>query len=437
MNNKTRTREPQTQHGLGVLVLAIIFLLGVKTSFLQAVEVIPTPLDTGTQQEIDQLNSQIDAKRKAIDDLRRQTGVYERMLLQKQDERTSLQGELQELTLSIQQTENAIALNTTELDELRLQIQKVEKEIAAREREINTYRDELGGLLRQVYAADQVSQLELVINESTFSGFFTRIQNLHALSGAVRESLDSVVEVKRKLDQSKEELVARRRELDEKRQQLESIEQVLSEQESYKSSLVEAAQSSEEKYEQLIQELQKQAGSVDAEIESLIKDVNSRLQTRGQDLTQVNPGQLSWPVDPSRGITAFFHDPSYPFRHVFEHPAVDIRAYHGTEITAAADGVVAIARKLDWVKDSDGRILWPAYNFITIVHGSNISTVYGHLSAAYVTEGQIVRRGEAIGKTGATPGTAGAGRLTTGPHLHFEVRISGIPVDPLSYLPKL
>jgi murein DD-endopeptidase MepM/ murein hydrolase activator NlpD len=176
---------------------------------------------------------------------------------------------------------------------------------------------------------------------------------------------------------------------------------------------------------------------VDSEITSLIDQVNQRLTDRGETITLLNPGQLAWPIDPGRGITAYFHDPTYPFRKIFEHPAIDIRAAHGTAVTAAGDGVVAIARRLDWVRNSKGDILWSAYNFVTIVHGGNLATVYGHLSQVAVNEGDTVRRGQVIGRSGATPGTAGAGRLTTGPHLHFEVRVNGIPDDPLKYLPAL
>jgi murein DD-endopeptidase MepM/ murein hydrolase activator NlpD len=91
----------------------------------------------------------------------------------------------------------------------------------------------------------------------------------------------------------------------------------------------------------------------------------------------------------------------------------------GTPIIAAADGVVSIAR---WVKGYG--------NGIYIDHGNGIQTRYGHLSRIDVVEGQPVKKGQHLGLVGST------GR-STGPHLHYEVRVNGQPTSPLLYLPEL
>ena len=132
---------------------------------------------------------------------------------------------------------------------------------------------------------------------------------------------------------------------------------------------------------------------------------------------------FSWPI-PLNGITSKFHDPDYPYRSwIGEHSAIDLRAAQGTAIRAPASGYVARAKH--------GGL---GYSYIMIIHNESFSTVYGHVSQIFVQEDEYVKRGTIIGRTGGLPGTLGAGRFSTGPHLHFEVRLDGIPVNPEDYL---
>ena len=98
------------------------------------------------------------------------------------------------------------------------------------------------------------------------------------------------------------------------------------------------------------------------------------------------------------------------------HTGVDFGAPMGTPIHAAADGTVVFAGPRG------------GYGNCTIIdHGNSLATLYGHQSVIGVTVGQKVTKGQVIGKVGSTG-------MSTGPHLHFEVRVNGTPVNPMTYL---
>ncbi len=130
-----------------------------------------------------------------------------------------------------------------------------------------------------------------------------------------------------------------------------------------------------------------------------------------------------WPI--KGRLTAGYLDAAYEAHFRVPHRAIDIAVSQGTPVFAARDGVVFT------VKDGGAK----GYSYVLIAHDDGYSTIYGHLSAMYVSPGQLIAQGHVIGLSGGTPGTSGAGWMTTGPHLHFEVHKDGKSVNPLSVLP--
>jgi murein DD-endopeptidase MepM/ murein hydrolase activator NlpD len=133
------------------------------------------------------------------------------------------------------------------------------------------------------------------------------------------------------------------------------------------------------------------------------------------DWVRANSAPNLWPVEGQ--ITGSFGERIDPFNGEGAfHSGVDISSYVGSPVMAPADGLVTFADFLG------------GYGRAVIVdHGHGISTRYGHLSSFAVTAGQHIQRGDTIGYVGLS------GR-STGPHLHYEVRINDVPVNPYKYL---
>lgn len=130
-----------------------------------------------------------------------------------------------------------------------------------------------------------------------------------------------------------------------------------------------------------------------------------------------------WPV--YGPVSAGFLNAAYKKFFGVPHLGEDIVVPQGSAVYAAADGVVFLVR--------DGGTT--GYSYILIGHRDSYATLYGHVSQALVSAGQEVSAGEQIALSGGTPGTHGAGPMTTAAHLHFEVIRGGVNIDPKSVLP--
>ncbi|WP_281426016.1 M23/M56 family metallopeptidase [Crassaminicella profunda] len=127
--------------------------------------------------------------------------------------------------------------------------------------------------------------------------------------------------------------------------------------------------------------------------------------------------EMLWPLPDYKKITSTFGKKVHPkFNKVKMHTGIDIAAPQGKVIVAATDGTV--------IKAGD---LGGYGNAIIIDHGNGLATMYGHCSELLVKEDTKVKKGDEIAKVGSTG-------FSTGPHLHFEVRKEGEPVDPLEYV---
>ena len=392
------------------------------------------------EENVGDLTGAIGEKRKRIDELNQQSKIYEENIKEKQHEKASLNKDIYLLDNQINLTNLEISRKQTEIESLELEIQETQKEIDQKKNEIDQQKTQLAEFIRIIYHNSQTSYLEIALLNDSFSDFFNHVKYLNEIEGQIKKDLDKYEVLKHDLEIQQEDLSGKKAELDDSRQVLVEKKGDLGDQADYQKILLEQTENSESEYSSLLDELKKEALAVQGEISSLEKRMREKLLAeKGEQYYGEFSGTFIWPAD-SKTISCGFHCDGYPYeKWLGPHSGMDVSISQGSSVYAAADGYVAIARKLDWTYDAKGRKR-SAYNYISIIHNNELSTIYGHLSQINVAEGDFVTKGQVIGATGGLPGTAGAGAFSTGAHLHFEVRKvneSGIPipVDPAAYLP--
>ncbi len=369
--------------------------------------------------EIDQLNQQIQSKKDQINTYKEKQQRYSQAIQEAQNQKLTLSNELAVLGNRLAQSQLDISGTQTEIDQTNLEIKKTNIEIGEKNDEIAKEKGQIAVALELVYKQDQTGDLEIMLMNNSLSEFLNQEKYLEDINSQLAKNLGSLKQSEADLESEKTDLNNKHGELTQLQANLEQEQQNMQNDQSNKTYLLEQTNYSEARFQSLLNEAAQQELQAENDVSGLEKTVRDKLSTTQREKLEMNPGGLIWPV-PKNTITTYFHDPNYPFRYLFEHPAIDIRAAQGTPIRAAASGYVARAH--------DGGM---NYSYIMLIHANGISTVYGHVSKILVTEDEYVVQGQIIGLSGGLPGSPGAGPYTTGPHLHFEVRLDGIPVNPL------
>jgi murein DD-endopeptidase MepM/ murein hydrolase activator NlpD len=371
--------------------------------------------------ELLKINDQIVAKKQQIKDLQSR-------IKSSQDQIEALRAAEDNLENQIAILDNQLAKNLldiektqAQIDEITLELASLDTQIAVNDARIASDRDLLAELIRRIAREDDRTALESLFLSDNLSAIFERAKSLSELQSDMLSAVKRLQQERAEQEQKRGERAAKNEELRKQNGQLKVDGVKIAETRAAKIQLMDATRNSESRYRDLMDTLRDEAASVSSDLTSLEAQARKRLTQN--DRFPTGDVILSWPV-PSRTITTVFRDPDYPFRRIMEHSAIDIGSTpQGTPIRAAAPGYILKARDAGY-----------GYSYVIILHANGISTVYGHMSRITVTVDSYVERGEIIGYSGGMPGTRGAGSMTTGPHLHFEVRVNGIPTDPMDYL---
>ncbi|MFH1412820.1 MAG: peptidoglycan DD-metalloendopeptidase family protein [bacterium] len=380
-----------------------------------------------TNAEIMELNIDIESKKDELNKLNSKQEAYQQEIRYAQSKQASLDNQIAILDNRVADAQISIDKVKLNIEKVNLEIKKIDLEIRAKDKKIEQEKEQLAVAIKLLYQQGNKSDLEIILSHDNLSDYLDQIKYLKDINTGITDSLDDLRENQVQLAKNKEELEKKESSLNQLKDDLSLKQGGLTAEQDSKTFLLSQTKSSEKEYQRLLElakQEQEQASTEIAALEKTIREKLSRMDNNQLDEHAGDSEGLIWPISKNT-ITAYFHDPDYPFRHLFEHPAIDIRAGQGTQIKAADFGYVARTKF-----DGDN-----SYAYIMIVHSNGLATVYGHVSKIYVQEDEYVSQGQVIGLTGGTPGTPGCGRLSTGPHLHFEVRLDGIPVNPLEYLP--
>ncbi|MBP2665348.1 MAG: envC 1 [Firmicutes bacterium] len=345
------------------------------------------------QQELTNIQQQADdAQRKAERARLKERSVAEQLRVI-QAELSEAQAEFDAINDQLLQTEGQIRSNT-ELS-ARL-VKKMEAQTQTLHRRI-----------RDIYKNGQVNYLDVLFGAKDFSDFVSRMDILKKILAYDNALLQATKADREALARAKAQLEIDRGKIVELRKQSAAKKALVAERRQERQGVLNAATYERETAERAYRELIETS----KQIETMIRKIQS-----GEKNVGGSTGTMLWPAEGE--ITSPFGWRVHPiFGTQRLHTGIDIGADYGDTVRAADGGVIIHS---DWMGGYG--------NAVIIDHGNGISTLYAHNSQLLVSEGQTVAKGQAISRVGSTG-------YSTGPHLHFEVRQNGTPVNPLNFLP--
>lgn len=348
-----------------------------------------------------------------------------------------LRNQQQQVDRQIQEYRQNIQAKDRELKTLSQQMEELDRNIAAVEKDLDRLAEELAAAVARVnqvlqeleeaeaalaerteifrnriveiYHQGDVSYIEVLMESTTMTDFLVRMELLQKIAEHDMKLLDEIEAEKAAIEKKKAQLEQERDHIKAVKAETETKKSRLAQQQGEKKQLADALKHEKAAIERALKEEEEASRQIAAQIRAILARSSSDRQFAG--------GKLAWPTPGYSRITSDYGMRNHPvLKQKRMHTGIDIGAPMGAKVVAGESGRVIMARPFG------------AYgNTVILEHGSNITSLYAHLSSFTVKEGDEVLRGDQIGKVGSTG-------LSTGPHLHFEVRENGEPVNPWPYL---
>ena len=347
---------------------------------------------------------------------------------QTQSQINQLDGEIDSVLQEVADLTSSILTYENEIQQLNVRLNELEKSIKEKEAELEEKKKTLENRLVAMYMKKETTFLDVVLSGELVN--FISNQNLIKQAATYDSNLIEEVEnLKKTLENEKQEVTNIKAEKQQKTAELQSLKaqkqekaaNLTEEQKQLETKLSEYKAQAEQyaalERQAIAKEEAARAAAAAAASSSSKSTSNSTTSYSGAVTSTYSGGKLGWPCPASSRITS-----QYGYRILFGvrdfHTGIDIGAGTGSNIVAAESGTVILAA-YGW-NGGYG-------NYMILSHGNGVTTRYAHASALYVSAGQTVTKGQVIGAVGTTGNS-------TGPHLHFEVRINGAHQNPLNYL---
>ena len=313
-----------------------------------------------------------------------------------------------------------IELITEQIDLYAGMVEEKAKELEAAQEDEDNQKEALRVRMRAMEESGNLTYYSILFNASSFTDLLGRISDISSIMQYDKDLEDKFVAATQKVAEVKAEYEETLKEQQDKKTELEAKKADLEAQIVAAQAVIAGLEKDIEKYKTEYAANDSQEAAIRSQIDKKVAELQKQQEAAkkaGQKVVS-GSGKLTWPVvgTSTANVTSGFGYRIHPiFGDKRFHSGVDISANSGTTIMAADAGTVVSA------------VYSSSYgNYVVISHGNGMVTLYAHMNSMAVSSGQTVTKGQTIGYVGSTG-------WSTGPHCHFEIKVNGQLVDPLSY----
>lgn len=329
-----------------------------------------------------------------------------------------VQGEISDAVKEIEEIDDKIKDCESQIEDLKTKLAESKKnmdEVTEKYNKVKAEYDKNEKLFQErmvaLYEAGDTTYLDVLLSSASITDFISNYYLIERLADYDSQLLTKIESQKKELEESKSKIEEEEKKLQELKSNAIKLTTTLKNSRTLQKSKMDKLTEEEKGIQEEINKYKIEEANIEKQIKQATNDGEYQLQYTG--------GVMLWPVaKEGTVITSPFGTRNHPIQGVVKlHSGIDIGgAGYGAKVVAAEDGVVSFAGTLGGYG-----------NCVIVNHGGGISTLYGHGQTLLTTVGTNVKKGDIIMEVGSTGNS-------TGPHLHFEVRVNNIAVNPATYL---